>query len=701
MFWNRYPFARILLPFLSGIIVALYFDLSLLIPVYFFVVLVLALSALVIFFQKKISYKMRWLTGLIIALFYLLAGYQLTALKNNDNNHSFFGNYLSDENFTLARLTEPVQVREKVCKCVVDVVAVKDSAHRHPASGKAIIYLEKDSLSEKLNYGDEVLLKSKYAEVAPPLNPEEYNYKNYLKYRSVQYSSYVRNNNWKLISGHNGNALMSFAYTLRNKFLDILKKNELKGNEYAVVSALLIGYTDNLDPELIKDYQGTGAVHILSVSGLHVGIIFIVLNFLLLFFDKTRYGRIPKALLLLGFIWFYAVLTGMSPSVMRATAMFSFVIIGNAFRQPPNIYNTIAASAFVLLMVDPYMITAVGFQLSYLAVLGIVAVYPFIEKAWTPKNWLLRKGWSLVAVSLAAQLVTFPLCLYYFHQFPNYFLLTNIVAVPLSGLVIYLGIAVLALSFWPWLSLLLAKVLSYSLEFLNGSISFIEELPFSVSRAVPVNFTEMMLIYAIVIGVCVFLMQHKSKVLIGVAAFVVLLLISVTMRNYYTLVQKEIIVYQVNKHIAIDFFDGSSAFFVCDSTFIYDTKKQDFHIMNNRCKHRSRNITPVVTASEKATYHNHIFFNQGDFYGFAGRKLAIINKATYNSQKLALDYLLVAQNPDITMEELLTQYKPSLIIFDASNSVNNIKNWTTQCADIGIPCYSTRTSGAWVCHLDD
>jgi len=701
MFWNRYPFARILLPFLSGITVALYFDLSLLIPVYFFVVLALALAVLVIFFQKKISYKMRWLTGFVIALFYLLAGYQLTALKNNENNNSFFGNYLTEENYTLARLTEPVQVREKVCKCVVEIVAVKDSAQWHTASGKAIIYLEKDSLSEKLNYGDEVLMRSKYAEVAPPLNPEEYNYKNYLKYRSVQYSSYVRNANWKLISAHNGNALMSFAYTLRNKFLNILKKNELQGNEYAVVSALLIGYTDNLDPELIKDYQGTGAVHILSVSGLHVGIIFIVLNFLLLFFDKTRYGRIPKALLLLGFIWFYAVLTGMSPSVMRATAMFSFVIIGNAFRQPPNIYNTIAASAFVLLMVDPYMITAVGFQLSYLAVIGIVAVYPFIEKAWTPKNWLLRKTWSLIAVSLAAQLITFPLCLYYFHQFPNYFLLTNIVAVPLSGLIIYLGIAVLALSFWPWLSLLLAKVLSYSLMFLNGSISFIEELPFSVSRAVPVNFTEMVLIYAIVICICVFLLQHKSKALIGSAAFVVLLLISVAIRNYNALVQKEIIIYQVNKHTAIDFFDGKSAFFICDSAFIYDTKKQDFHIMNNRCKHRSRNVFPIVMTKENVSFKNNIFYNHGDFYGFAGRKLAVINKATFNSHKLALDYLLISQNPDITMEELLTQYEPSLIIFDASNSEKNIKNWTTQCADIGIPCYSTRKSGAWVCNLAD
>lgn len=701
MFWNKYPFARIFIPFLSGICFALYFDLSILIPIYVFVVLVLLISAIVFFFQKKLSYRMRWLAGFIIVIFYLLSGYQLTAIKNNENNISYFSKYLADENYVLVQLTEPVQIREKVCKCVVEVKAVKDSVCMNQTSGKAIIYIEKDSLSEKLDYGDEIFFKSRFSEVSPPMNPQEYNYKNYLKYRSVEYNAYIKKTRWNLISTDNGNVFFSFAYKLRGKFLQILKNNELQGDEYAVVSALLIGYTDNLDPELIRDYQGTGAVHILSVSGMHVGVIFIVLNFLLLFFDKTKYGRIPKALLLLGFIWFYAVLTGMSPSVMRATAMFSFVIVGNAFRQPPNIYNTIAASAFVLLMFDPYMIMAVGFQLSYLAVLGIVAIYPYIHKAWTPKYWLLRQIWSLVAVSLAAQLVTFPLCLYYFHQFPNYFLLTNIIAVPLSGLIIYLGIAVLALSFWPWLSLLLARVLSYSLIFLNRSISFIEELPYSVSRAVSVNFVEMLLVYAIIIAFCVFLLQRKSKAFIGSVAFLFVLLISVTIRNYQAVAQKEIIVYNINKHTAIDLVDGKSAFFICDSALSNDTKKLDFHIMNNRCRSKIRDVNPVVVNNENVSDKKDLLYFKNNYYYFAGKRMAIVDHATYNTRKLALDYLLISKNPDITIEELLNQYQPGLIIFDASNSIKNITKWARQCNHLRKPWYSTRHSGAWLCDLND
>lgn len=701
MFWNRYPIARLLLPLLAGIIIAIAFDLSFLLPLIVFLILLLALAVVVLFYYKKMTYRLRWVTGFIISLFFLFSGYQLTALKNCDNDRRYFGKALTGDDYALAYLNEPVQVREKVCKSVVEVASMKSPAGWRAVSGKAILYFEKDSNAEMLNYGDGIILKTAFSEFNPPMNPQEYDYKNYLKYQSVEYSGYIPGHCWKKVSVGNGNPLKSFAYKIRDKLLRVLSERKIDGDEYAVVSALLVGYTDKLDPELIKDYQGTGAVHILSVSGLHVGIVYLVLNFLLQFFDRFRYGRIPKAFMLLVCIWFYALLTGMSPSVMRAAAMFSFVSLGKAFRQTPNIYNTIAASAFVLLLFDPYMVMSVGFQLSYLAVIGIVSLYPHIRKAWTPGFWLAKKLWSLIAVSLAAQIVTFPLCLYYFHQFPNYFLLTNIVAVPLSGLVIYLGIAVLALSFIPTLSILLAKVLSWLLMFLNGSISFIEDLPYAVTRSVPFDFMEMLLVYAIVIGLCAFLLQRKGRLLVGVAAFMLILLIAMTIKNYSALTQKEIIVYNVNKHSAVDIINGKTVYFICDSALIYDIKKQDFHIMNNRCQLQSRNVFPVLTGDSHILDQANGFCFHNNFIDFAGKKLGLINKAVYNTTQLVLDFLIVANNPDISVGELQRQFRPGIIVFDASNSNRNIRKWTAQCAEAGIPCYSTRSSGAWVNEIND
>lgn len=695
MFWNKYPIARILIPFLSGICIALGFQLSFALPVLVFAILTGLISFVVIVFQKKLSFRMRWLTGIMFTIFFFMAGYQLTVIKTKQLDPAHYSKYLAAENYVLAELCEPVQVRERVCKCVVEIKEVKDSVQSYRTSGKAIIYLEKDSLSSKLNYGDEIFFKGRFAEVPPPMNPREYNYKNYLKYRQVEYSTYVMKTRWKLLTSGNGSVLKGFAYTLREKLLQILRDNGLQGREFAVVSALLVGYTDNLDPELIREYQGTGAIHILSVSGLHVGIIFIVLNFLLQFFDKSKYGRLPKALFLLVFIWFYAVLTGMSPSVMRATAMFSFVIVGKALRQPPAIYNTIAASALVLLMFDPYMLMAVGFQLSYLAVLGIVALYPAISKVWTPKYWLLRQIWSLVAVSLAAQMVTFPLCLLYFHQFPNYFLLTNIIATPLSGLVIYLGIAVLVFNFIPWLAMILAKALSYSLLFLNGSISFIEGLPYSVTRSISFTFMEMLVVYAIIVSLCVFIIRRNNKAFIGALAFLLLLIISVTVRNVNALSQQAIIVYNVNKHTAIDLIEGKTAFFICDSAMMSDVKKQEFHIMNNRCRMMIEDVITLPVGDGAISTNEKNVFAQKNLYSFGGKNMAIVDKSTYNTRKIKLDYMVVANNPDLTMEEMLKQYEPTFIIFDASNSAKKLSRWSTQCEILGKSYYSTKSSGAW------
>ena len=272
MFWNKYPIARILIPFLSGIAIALCLELSFPVPILAFVVLTGSISVVVIVFQKKLSYRMRWLTGIMFTLFFFLAGYQLTVIKSIQNNLTHYSRYLAEENYVLAQLCEPVQVREKVCKCIVEIKEVRDSARSYRSSGKAVIYLEKDSLSAKLKYGDEIFFMSHFAEVPPPMNPGEYNYKGYLKYRLVDYSAYVKKDRWKMIAEGKGNIISGFAYNLREKLLQILKNNGLQGNEFAVISALLVGYTDNLDPDLIRDYQGTGAIHIPSVSGLHVGL---------------------------------------------------------------------------------------------------------------------------------------------------------------------------------------------------------------------------------------------------------------------------------------------------------------------------------------------------------------------------------------------------------------------------------------------
>mgnify|MGYP001169641341 CR=1 FL=1 len=206
-----------------------------------------------------------------------------------------------------------------------------------------------------------------------------------------------KKSNQRIQTGHNAAKIfITQSIYARNRLLSILKQAQLKGDEFAVASALLVGYTDKLDADLLSAYSQTGAMHILSVSGLHVGIVFVVLNTLLLFLDRFKYGLIVKALILIFFLWIYAFISGLSPSVIRSAIMFSFIAYGKSLKKNSTIYNTLAASALLMLLYDPFYLFDVGFQLSYLAVIGIVAIQPLYSSIIKTDNWLFYQLLSLV-----------------------------------------------------------------------------------------------------------------------------------------------------------------------------------------------------------------------------------------------------------------------------------------------------------------
>ncbi len=699
MLWNRFPLVRVLIPFIAGISIALYFQLTFILPLALFFLLILLSFALLFILQRKLSYSLRWLSGLLILLFYLGAGYQLTVLNLNANKANYFGSIVGRKNFSIATLTEPLQEKEKVYKAVVNICDVRDSLSWHPTSGKAIIYFEKDSASRNLHYGDKVLLGGKLTEISPPLNPGEFNYKAYLKNRGIEYQGYMKQQDWKFMSAGNGNPFYAWTYKIRDKLLKILEDEGIKGDEYAVVSALLIGYTDKLDPDLIKSYQGSGVMHILSVSGMHVAIVFAVMNLLLSFFNNMKYGRIPKAVILLLFIWFYAMITGLAPATIRAAAMFSFIIVARISRRRTDIYNVLAVSLLSLLLINPLYVVDIGFQLSYLAVIGIVAIYPFIYQKYQSRYWLDDQIWSLISVSIAAQLITFPLSLYYFHQFPNYFLLTNLIAVPWSAVVIYLGMAVLAFSWFPWLAAVLSKALVYSLLFLNGSIAAVDNLKFSVWDNISITTIELLLFYSIIVLLLVYLSKRNKKLVLAGLTLTLLLSVSLSVHAFQFAGQKKIIVYNIRKHTAIDFVDGNHCYFVSDSTLQTDLRKQGLHVYDNRSLlHIEVAKNFPINTSTFINFSNSFYIHSG-FMQFMGKKLAVVSKEIVDSTSRKFDFVLLTRNANITMQQLHKHYQSKITIFDASNSSLNIQQWKQECETLHLPYYVTADEGAWIIDL--
>ncbi len=694
--WNPYPLVRLFLPFAAGILIAIFSGCSFRIPLFVFVIMLLLSGTYVFFLARKISYRTRWIYGWSFYLMIVCCGYELTLSRTAalENNH--FIHLKQPASYTLVRITAPPQLREKSIKAEAEMMMNGDSSGMKPVSGQLMLYLATDSASSLLEYGDLILIQKVPEVVAAPANPGAFDYQHYLAMRGVYHQAFVRNGDWRFIGKGSRSALFTLAYDIRSHILGILSDNGITGREFAVTSALLIGYTDKLDPELLSDYSGTGAIHILSVSGMHVGLIYAGLNLLLFFFDKIRYGKYPKALLLLLCIWVYALVTGLSPCVLRAALMFSLIVTGKLFSRNAEIFNTLAASAMILLIINPYYITDMGFQLTYMAVIGIVAIQPSIQAWWTPRWWILQQGWSITTVSIAAQILTFPMGMYYFQQFPNYFLITNFVALPLSTAIIYLALVVLAVSFIPSVSVLLSKVLSWMVIALNSSIGWIEQLPGSVSRGVYVTGFEALLIYGMVISVLLFLYKKNKVAIFAALTMAIALCSSLLMAQWRIQNQASLVVYQTGKSRTVDFIRARERLLLADSMIICNERKIDFYTGGLMDRKGVRDFNGLCTDANVASSLHAGLYKYHSFAQFLDQRIAWVNCKETSLQKLNVDFLILTNNARLTITDLLATYQPEYIIIDATNSKIRAGKWVRECEEYGIPCWSVPEQGAFV-----
>ncbi len=378
-----------------------------------------------------------------------------------------------------------------------------------PAAGRVLLYLARADYPTPFRYGDVLLIRGHPQFVAPPMNPGAFDWQRFLAYRNIYHQHYVRGLDALRIDSNRGNPLISGAIAVRD-WADRQLRTYIDGAwEQATASALVLGVSDRLDGELLQAYAATGAMHVLAVSGLHVSIIYGILVMLGRPFEKTRSGQALLAFVCVVLLWCYAFITGWSPSVLRAVTMFTFVALARPWKQSTNIYNTMAASAFCLLLYDPFFVMSVGFQLSYLAVFGIVFLHPYLYRLWEPESRWWDEVWKVVSVSVAAQLATLSISLFYFHQFPVYFLLANMLVVPLSFVVLVGGLALLPATVFPPLAGALGFIVYWAIKLMNTAIVWLGSLPGSVIRGIYIDRAQAMLLNVILLGAILGVLRKK------------------------------------------------------------------------------------------------------------------------------------------------------------------------------------------------
>lgn len=583
-YWHQIPFVRIVIPITIGIGINMFFPMPInYISVFF------SISIIALFFIWKIfkTHFNNYIFGLEFNIVFFLAGIALHTSHNHLNYQQHFTKTIGE--YLLVDISEPGQMRKNSIKCKATVLEVIQQGKSIAVDGNLLIYFEKDSaILSQLKYGTRLLIKNTSQEIKGPQNPYEFNYKRYLAFNQIYRQAYITKNNFLVFDQLGGNFLWKIAYQAQAFFNESLLKYVQGVNEIAISKALLYGYDDEIDPELVRAYSNTGTLHVLAVSGMHVGLIFWLINLVLKYFDKRQYQRYLKAIISLIIIWAYSLLCGLSPSILRASVMFSFVALGNMVKNKPNINNTLAASAFVLLLFDSNMLSNVGFQLSFLAVFGIVSIQKYFKQWFTFNHKFGNEVWNIISVSIAAQLATFPLGLLYFHQFPVYFIASNLLIIPLTTLVIFVAIAMIFMaglaqlfSLFSHVAMAFGWVVKWLIWVTNIIVLWLEKLPFSFISGIQINEIETILLFIAVAYTCNYFITRKQYLAkLGLLFFVLVFMVN-GYEDYKIQQQKFITVYNINKTFAMQIFDGNKSILIADSSLINDADKFHFHLQQH------------------------------------------------------------------------------------------------------------------------
>ncbi len=706
-FRNETPFLRMLLAYILGIAWQLYWPAALLIPAGLLVVgtLFTVLHAYIKKFSG--SYRSRWVGGFALQATFFALGLLLTGLRTEKNYPAHISTGSDKPAIYIAKLIKPCSEKTNGYKSVAEIIAGQNGSTNQVCSGKILVYFAGDSLSAKLAYGDLFCFAAVPAGVPPPRNPGEFDYKRFLAFHQVYEQVFLSSGRWHPLGTNDGNPLIRAAYRVRDLFTGILR-DQIKGErEFAVAAALIIGYDDAVDQELMQAFSASGALHVLSVSGMHVGLIYQGLLMAFGFMTRRKWSRYLLDAFLLAFIWFYAFITGFTPSVARSALMISIVILSRWQHGSSNVFNTMVVTALGLLLYNPFYLTEVGFQLSFLAVWGILFFHPKIYACWETSNWLMSRTWELTSISLSAQLMTFPLGLLYFHQFPNFFLVSNLLVIPLSGLIIYLGIAVLVFSFMPLVGSWIAEAASLLISLLNHTVLLVESLPGSVFDRVSISVAETWMIYLMLAAGTGLLVNRRGNYLVIFLFLSAIFLSSRLQKRWQEEKQSAFIVYHVPGKKAIDLVDGRKHVFISDSSFIQNRASLLFHVAHYwwDLGMKEDSLLAVDSLSEVGDTKTGAWMMNRNFIYFRDKKICLADKSFVNNfrlqgsgtkPKLKTDYLVLSEDAVWNIGSLTGFMEFKKLIFDASNSKSRLRKWKEQCLESGLSYYSVPDSGAFI-----
>lgn len=665
-----FPLVKITSTFVLGIIASYYLHFSISLVTIFVSISFIAFSG-AFFWNLKRNKKTllfgisSYILSFCIGVLTLLCHTQSLQKNNYTNCHNAFEN---PQAITLI-LREKLKSNDYSDRYIGLIKTISGKAY----SGKVILNIQKDSSQNTLLIGNSIKLETVLQQNKPNKNPNQFDYSRYLADKQIYAQIYCQKKEI-LVSKTIQKDIWYYCAKLHSRIISNLEKSKFNKAEMNVALALILGQQQEISQDTIQDYQYSGATHILSVSGLHVGFIMLFITFILKPISNTKKGSFFKLASILISLAGFAIISGLSPSVLRSVVMFSFVAIGSHLRRNGNIYHTLLVSILLILLFEPYFLFDVGFQLSYIALFFILWLHPILKNIYTPKNKLTVYIWEALTVSFAAQIGTLPLCLYYFHQFPGLFFVTNIIILPVLSFIMIAGIVVMIIAIFTSPPLFMTVIFEKSIYLLNLMIHAVASVDSFVIRNISFNFYHLWAFTLFIIGSIIWIKKPSFNKLILMFASIISIQISFILTKVETENKEELIVYNEKNNTLIAERLGRNI-----TLYTRDTIHKDKRNINSYLVGNSISLTKIEEIKNVLYFKN--------------TKILIIDSSRIFSEKIKPDILILTQTSKINLDRVLENIHPKVVIADDSNSNSIQKYWKKSCLKKNIPFHSTKEKG--------
>lgn len=669
----HFPLARITIGFILGILFAFYLQPSISAV---FIAIITSVSIFILFyFLSKNKTK--------LSLYFGVGTYFLSFIIGI-STHIAHTDYFQKSNYihNTAIFEQPhfisLTIREKMKSSPYSdrYIAIVNHIGQKEQTGRIILNIQNDSLHHNLQVGNSLLIKGTLTKNKPPNNPNQFDYSKYLEKKQIYAQLYAEVVDIK-IGSEIEKDIWYYSSKLRTRIVRNLEKNNFNKTELNVAIALIMGQQQDISPDIIRDYQYAGAVHILSVSGLHIGFILLFVTFILKPIPNTKRGSFIKLITILISLSMFGIIAGLAPSVVRSVTMFSFVAIGNHLRRSVNIYHTLLVSVLLILLFEPTFLFDVGFQLSYIALFFIIWLQPLLSSIWKPKYKVSKYIWDILTVSFAAQIGTLPLSIYYFHQFPGLFFITNLIIIPLLSIIMILGVLVMLLAAFNMIPVFLSQLLEWSIYYLNKIINAIASLEQFIIQDIPLHFYLLFSGYLLLFALIIWFKKPSFNRLTVILISITILQLSYFKIQYEIQNEEELIVFNSTKNTLIAKRKGENIIVYANDSILKTAQKNSLL--------KSYRIGNLSTLEQKKRLQNFMFFN--------GKKILVLDSSGIYPKNIQPDIIVLTQSAKINLDRLFQEMKPKLVIADASNFKNIQKLWKASCEKQKIPFHATGEKG--------